>query len=188
MKRVVLRQRVRAALADESGFTLIELMVAIVILGIIVVPITTAIIVGLLTTTDAQTRLTETQNAVISSAFWAGDAQSADGTVATSGNPPCGSNSGVTTVAKFQWADDLSPTNVAAYFVKTTSGVRGLYRRFCRGSTQVTEATIAPELTTASVPVVACTPSCVKPTSVKLTMTTPKGFTFSLNGTRRSTS
>jgi prepilin-type N-terminal cleavage/methylation domain-containing protein len=179
---------VRARVTDESGFTLPELMVAIVILGIIIVPLTSAIIVGLLTTSDAQTRLTESQNAVISSAFWAGDVQSADGTVATNGGPPCGDGTGVITVAKFGWADDISPSNVAYYFIKTSAAANVLYRRFCRGSTQISQGTIAPELTTASNPAVVCTPSCVKPTSVRVTMTTPKGFTFSLNGTRRSTS
>jgi prepilin-type N-terminal cleavage/methylation domain-containing protein len=183
MTRILRRLRDRTR--DDSGFTLPELMVAIVILGIIVVPITSAIIVGLLTTGDAQTRLAETQSALLTSAFWAGDVQSADGTVRTTGGPSCGSGSHV---ASFTWTEASGTSYAASYVVRTdSSGVRTLRRNFCRNGVQVTSGTVAPELGAAN-PQVTCTPSCAKPTSVSITMTTPQGFAFTLNGTRRSTS
>jgi prepilin-type N-terminal cleavage/methylation domain-containing protein len=178
----------RTPRGGDAGFTLPELMVAIVILGLIIVPISSAFIVGLLTTGEAHSRLAETQTTVLMSAFWAGDVQSADGTVTTGGSPAC-TNAGtnLATVATFRWADDISPTNAASYVVRSNTDSRYLVRFYCRGGSLVSQGTVAPELGAAD-PTVACTPTCNKPTRVTITMTTPKGATFTLNGTRRSTS
>ncbi len=177
-----------AARQREAGFTLPELMVAIVILGIIMVPLSSAIIVGLLTTGEAHSRLAETQNSVLMSAFWASDVQSADGTVATGGTPAC-TNAGtnLATVVTFRWADDVSPTNAASYVVRSNGTANYLVRFFCRGGTLISQGTVAPEIGPSN-PTIACTPTCDRPSRVAISIPTPKGETFTLNGTRRSTS
>ena len=59
-----------------DGFTLVELLVAIVILGIITVPLSN-VVIGYFRNTDATTaRLIESHDAQISSAYWAQDVAS----------------------------------------------------------------------------------------------------------------
>lgn len=61
---------------DERGFTLVELLVAIVILGIIAVPLGN-VIIGYLRNTDATTaRLSESHDAQVSAAYFSADVAS----------------------------------------------------------------------------------------------------------------
>lgn len=185
MKRLLVTQR------GESGFTLIELLVAITLLGIVMIPLAGAMMAGLLTTGEAQTRLEETTSTLFTSAFWADDVQSAD-TITRSG-PACdGSGPSVVTFAWATGATGSDGTSAASYVVRERAdGGRQVVRVLCGPSPST--GTVAPRLG-AGDPQVRCDPTCEQPRQVKalpatvtITMTTPKGFEFSVIGTRRST-
>jgi prepilin-type N-terminal cleavage/methylation domain-containing protein len=170
---------------DDAGFTLVELLVAIAILGIIIVPLAETIIVGLRTTTGAQQRLTESRGVLISAAFFANDVQSADPTGLTVGSSArCGAGNAVVTM---QWANDVSNSNIAAYVIATDpSGTLLLQRRFCQNGTLLNTVTVAPDLA-AVPPTVTCSPGCGSPRTLTMTVTERTGYSYRVQGTRRST-
>src|SRR5947209_18963423 len=125
---------------SEAGFTLIELLISLVLLGIIIVPITGAMIDGLTATTDAQARLNESRSPLFSSAYFADDAQSADSTGVDVGgsSPRCGSG---TSVVSFTWTEvpaSGSPTQYSASYVIVAAGSgSALSRNFCQNGGQI---------------------------------------------------
>jgi prepilin-type N-terminal cleavage/methylation domain-containing protein len=132
----------------DDGFTLIELLIAIVLLGIIIVPITGAMIDGLTTTTEAQGRLSESRSPLFSSAYFADDAQSADsnGIQVGGSSPACGSGQNV---VSFTWVEQNAGQTAtqyrSSYAIQTSNGKPILTRSYCKsGSTDV--STIAPVL------------------------------------------
>lgn len=200
--------------SSDDGFTLIELLVAIVILGIILVPLTGAIMAGLFTTRDTGRRLAETVSAVFTSSFWAADVQSA--TEILPGGTACGTTTG-TNVVTFTWANDaVSPQAVRrASYVAENVTVFGeatvrLVRISCPPAGDQTRIVVAPTLR--EVPTLEClneagaaVATCTQPLNpllgptriknVNMKLATPgkylKGGTrpleFSVTGTRRST-
>ena len=112
---------------DERGFTLVELLVAIVIIGIIAVPLGN-VVISYLHNTDATTaRLSESHDAQISAAYFAADVASVgvrsttyssdpsapypltqsieQNAPATSGLFPCGTAATPNAVIRFGWDD-----------------------------------------------------------------------------------
>jgi prepilin-type N-terminal cleavage/methylation domain-containing protein len=69
----------RDAVQREAGVTLIELLLAIAILGLIMAPITAAFIVYLKTSNNASAQLTESNGANLTTVYFAPDARSAVG-------------------------------------------------------------------------------------------------------------
>lgn len=61
---------------DEDGFTLVELVVTVAILGIIVVPLVGVVLSYLRNTVDTQARLTESQDVQLVAAYWQRDVAS----------------------------------------------------------------------------------------------------------------
>jgi prepilin-type N-terminal cleavage/methylation domain-containing protein len=181
---------------DDAGVTLIELMIAIVILGLIMVPLTGAIITGLRTTTESQKRLSESRSPLFTSAYFADDAQSADvNGITIGGSPVCEPGSG-TNVVSFAWNE--SGTQYSSSYVISGAGANTVLKRsYCRDG--------APE-TIVAAPVLGDNLTCLDgtqqpvcasvandatghPRIVTLTATTPNnenGF-FTLTATRRAT-
>ena len=60
----------------DDGFTLVELLLAIVMLGIIIVPLANMVINALRQTDQSSGRLAESHDAQISAAYWAADVSS----------------------------------------------------------------------------------------------------------------
>lgn len=159
----------------DAGFTLVELIIAIVIIGVITVPLSN-VVIGYLRNTDATTaRLLESHDVQITSAYWAQDVasmgtrsttnpyaltQSVETGVETgvaydSGLYPCGTAG--TVIVRFAWDDfseaDATPqvlvrTQVrVAYVVQTVSGETALHRFRCNGSAVVvSDVTLAHDL------------------------------------------
>jgi prepilin-type N-terminal cleavage/methylation domain-containing protein len=155
-----------------DGFTLVELLVAIVILGIITVPLSN-VVIGYFRNTDATTaRLIESHDAQISSAYWAQDVASIGLRSATAPYPLkqsvwtgasslylC-STAGIPIVS-LGW-DDFTSAGTRTliqivYVVQTVTGQTELHRVRCQGSAAVvSDVTLAHDLDPSTPPTVAC--------------------------------
>jgi prepilin-type N-terminal cleavage/methylation domain-containing protein len=166
----------------EHGFTLVELMVAVTVLGIIIVPLATSIIVGLRTTGDAQQRILEARGSQLTAAYFPFDVASSDTIVPNDANP-CG-GTGPAVVASFDWADDRSPTNEVSYVVP--AGGTDMYRKVCQGGTVKSTNLLASGI--AGTPTLTCTPNadCTGATGATITVSGKSGWQYSVSGTRRS--
>lgn len=208
--------RLTGAGRPDAGFTLLEMLVAIAVLGIIMIPLAGAFTVGLRSYQRAEDQIAGSTASLFASAYWASDVQSADSvTVPGTACAPTGTN-----VVTFAWAADPTaptpPTTLAipmqrvSYVVQSTASGRRLVRVACGGSSS-TVNTIVPRLSATSDPQVTCEllnpppttaplSACTQPAyaadsslKVSLTLKTaktksePDGVTVSVSGTRRST-
>ncbi len=156
----------------DDGFTLVELLVAVVIIGIIMVPLSNLFIGFLRTDGTASARLDESHDAQIGATYWAQDVASigirqaydpATKTfpLAQSVNVafPCSTPADSSTVAVLGWDElDSSGAATAVRVAYVTSGT-SLIRLRCDGGTLQSTATLAHELDTASPPTVVCSGS-----------------------------
>ncbi|TCJ31214.1 PulJ/GspJ family protein [Nocardioides jejuensis] len=167
---------------DEDGFTLIELVVTVAILGIIVVALIGVVFGYLRTSNETSTRLNESTDQQFVSAYWQQDVSSfgvrgkpSGGTIPTSqavweGTAPgCAPSSGGALVM-FAWNDfksaptddkdqawDGASSNRATYYTKTVANSNGtsqvqLWRKRCGDTTS--DIVVARHLT--GVPTVTC--------------------------------
>jgi prepilin-type N-terminal cleavage/methylation domain-containing protein len=165
-------QPFRSRPSGEDGFTLVELMIGMVIVGIIIASIGAALTVGFRTTDSTTERLNESHDAQISSAYLANDVQSAS-TVSIGGGGSCAS---ATTIASFTYADG----RVATYGCGPYAGETRVTRTFDGGS--VVLAHFAGPAT----PNVTCSPSCTAtPDRVEIAFTEASGYAYTLIGSRR---
>lgn len=173
---------------DERGFTLVELLVATSILGVVMGAISAAIIVGLKTTDDTITRLSESHDTQISTAYFSGDAQSAE-KVELGVTDPC---TGGNVMALFTWKDThATPAldKTAAYVIESPTTGRELHRRYCEGSVPKSDVVVAHNLHASTAPSIACVPSCldIDRRSVTMTVTDASSYSYTLTGLRRTT-
>lgn len=112
---------------DERGFTLIETLVAVTVMGVIVGAITTALMLFFTTTQDTTDRLAESPEAQIASTYLTRDAQSVQ--VTTSRCAQSSWPAGSTHLASFGRRDPMASTDptddravIASYVVSTASG------------------------------------------------------------------
>ncbi|TNC29575.1 PulJ/GspJ family protein [Amycolatopsis alkalitolerans] len=193
----------------DGGFTLVELLLAITILGIITVPLTQVVLVFLRTSDQTAARLTESTDAQLSAAYFARDVASVGvrasaspyatqpsiDTTGDAGWPyPCGA-SGTTPVVRFAWDDyPAGATAVQTRVAYVVSADHTQLRRLvCAGSAAPQSAmTLARDLYPAAPPVVTCSSPCSgAPDAVSMTVTfraptnrvTP--YTVTLTGQRR---
>jgi prepilin-type N-terminal cleavage/methylation domain-containing protein len=171
---------------DDRGFTLVELLVAIVIMAIIAVPLGN-VIISYLHNTDATTgRLSESHDAQISAAYFHADVASVGvrsttyssdpsapypmlqsieaNAPATSGLFPCGTATTPNAVIRFGWDDytdaaSSAPTRMRVAYVSIpgAAGQPQLHRLVCAGTAAITADTVlAHNLVSVSA---SCTPS-----------------------------
>ena len=185
---------------DDDGFTLVELLISVVVLGILLVAVSAATMAVLRTTGSTDVRLTESRAQQFAAAYFSADAHGAT-TVSTGGAPRCGSDP--TAVVEFigQDFDDALTvtTKVVTYVVRTASGADGaagreLRRLICTASTATPaypltptrEVTVARELAESAPTSVTC--SATSCATVQLTVRTRSGdLEFTLTGHRRTT-
>jgi prepilin-type N-terminal cleavage/methylation domain-containing protein len=202
----------------DDGFTLVELLITLVLMGVVGSALGTALF-GFMNNTDSTTRrLGESRDAQLAASYFAQDVsalglrdqvtdvlqQSVDTSVAPAVPPAslvCGTVTPV--VVRFGWDD---PTGISSnaqtrvtYVVQTVSGERQLHRITCVGSATVrTDLVLAHNLGPTD-PVVTCTApaSCTGaavPQTVTMVMSlkAPKStaatYTVTLTGQRRQTS
>lgn len=196
----------------DTGFTLVELLISIVILGIISVPLGN-VLGGYFRNAGATTALlSESHDVQIATTYWAQDVasvgtrstvspyaftQSVEAGVANSaGNYPCGS-AGIS-IARLAWDDYgvvSGPVRIA-YVVR--NGGTELHRLTCRGSATVSsDITLARDLDPATAPTLTCSGTCTAATppatlTLNLTLKNPKNpgaaWSVGLTGQRRQTS
>lgn len=172
-------------MSKERGFTLVELLVAVVILGAITGALTTGLIVSFRTTDEATDRLSRAQGVQLASSAFASDVQSADDVLAGDAAPACGPSGAALSLV---WMDG-SVRNVAAYSVQGDE----LVRHHCVGAT-IEERTLSSFVAVAAAPVcstagitAACTVSAQAPREVAWQLTDTGGDALVLRGTRRVT-
>jgi prepilin-type N-terminal cleavage/methylation domain-containing protein len=208
-------QRLQGGRSSERGFTLIEMLITIVILGIIAVPLATVITDYFLDTAAVSARLSESQDQSFMSAYWQQDVSSV-GVRTTAYDPvnqtyalqqsvntafPCTKPTGASTVVTLAWNQydaTGAPTLVTVgYFLV---GGTQLVRERCDATTITSTTTLAnyvsgsPLLVCIGPGVLSCTQSGPDvPTTVTLTLyiqdTVKIGqpYLVSLIGQRRQT-
>jgi prepilin-type N-terminal cleavage/methylation domain-containing protein len=139
----------------EGGFTMVELVMAVAILGILSTTIGVVGIVMFRTMGETQDRLEETRGPRFASVYWIPDVASAE-TVNPSG-VVCGS--GGTTLVTLRWDDfQTGDTRVTYATTTTATGKTQLVRRLCAsGSTTPTRTTVvAPSVAATGGAVITC--------------------------------
>ena len=170
----------------DHGFSLIELLITIAILGIVLVPLSGLVLSYFKDTTATSARLYESHDAQIAATYFAQDIASVGTRMSTdpssalaqsvwtnvtngSQKYPCGSTG---TALVLLVADDSSgasapPANITlgynrvAYTLQVSSGQTQLHRIGCLGSaTIVTDTVIAHQVDATTPPTIACDVSC----------------------------
>lgn len=198
----------------EEGFTLVELLVAVAILGIITVPLANVVIGAFHNTTDTSDRLELSHDAQISSSYFARDVaevglrdwaavtansvpfkQSVQlGAAYNAGGYTCGSSTAVVRFLSDAWDPAVSQTdaktNIVAYYL--TPDGRELHRVKCLGpSTTGTDVVLAHNVKPGSV-AVTCSSACeadAVPDQISLTFQVTRAsvgdYPITLTGQRR---
>lgn len=167
---------------SDQGFTLIELVVAASITGVLATVIGAAFTVGVQTSGAANARIAASRGGPVLSSYFPADVQSS-ATIAVS-TTPC--TSAVPGVATMTWVDvdsaGASTSKSVAYTCQVGATTTDLVRTYTAGATSVSSIVVYGVASAA----VACAPDCTTPRSATLTVTAGD-FTFSLTGRRRLT-
>lgn len=193
------RSRRRAAPRRDEGFTLVELLLSVTILGLVMGAITAAMTVAFATTRETDKRLGSSADVQFSSTWFADDiAGATNSSDIIAGTPAVCSASGPVTVLTLRNRDlpvpSAAPTPVASptpvpvaltvvYRLERATNVDGTFCELHRvtNGTYTRDDLIARRLSTTA-PFAITTTSA----SVRLTLTASDATTFTLFGTRRS--
>lgn len=209
----VLRHRYRNR--DDAGFSLVELIVTVIIMGTIAAGIAGIVISYLRFTVDTQSRLTESQDVQFAAAYWQRDVASIGVRTYDSGTksfplaqsvdvtPACTMPSG-TRVVTLAWSEydtldstAVGPTVTVSYVAKPDGTAFDLVRIRCTGATIDSSVEVAHSLN--AIPTKTCDISCTGtgsnvPAVVELSLSIldPEGngtiaYTATLTGERRQT-
>jgi prepilin-type N-terminal cleavage/methylation domain-containing protein len=180
----------------EGGFTLMELLLVIALLGLVAVPLAGAITVGERTTAATANRLESTHDAQLVSIYLPADIQSAGNAagdvVVTPGNSDC---SGMPNLLRLRWTVTetlgVQSTYQVAYAVTQSGDEWRLTRFYCPASPGApTQVVVARNLSGASQPTPVVSPDG-KTISVTLkesgAQRDPTQWTYTISGRRRTT-
>jgi prepilin-type N-terminal cleavage/methylation domain-containing protein len=188
--------RVKPRPRGDAGFTLVELLLAIVVLGIIAVPLGDALISFFRNTTATSDRLAESHDAQISSAYFAQDVQSIGvrdwsnpagpykiGTSVETinaapkgGTFPCGLSTDANAVVRMAWDDPTGAstrrTVIVSYVVRQVGTEKQLHRMRCDDGTSnpTSDLVLAHNVLSVGTPVLTG-PQAGIPQSISVTLT-----------------
>ena len=141
---------------DDRGFTLVELLIAIVILAVIIVPLGNGLVAFFRNTDNTTGTLSESHDLQIAAAYFAQDVQSVGvrnwtfpfaltqsvetGVAGGSGTYPCGTDPALNLVIRLAWDDPTdaihTPVKIrVSYVVRTVGGELQLHRLLCGNGT-----------------------------------------------------
>lgn len=190
---------------DERGFTLIEAVISVAILGIVMAALATAMILYFRTTDATTQKLSESPGLQLAASYFASDAQSNDIAL---GSQDCLGAGQASALVSFRWQDPGVNANfttddrnvVVSYLVVQVGTQKQLWRNRCEGALN-TDGTRSNEIgTLSSTHLVKFIDPMTNPaattsgpqTKVEMVLCTSTGSTcrdeqvrFSLNGTRR---
>ena len=182
---------------DDHGLSMVDLLVAVAIVGAITPALAGALLIGWRTTESTVDHLADTGNRQRLQAFFVRDMQSAK-TVDTDGSSATCTSAGDTLVVRMRWSDTVggaTVNRVAAYVRSGSADDLQLVRRSCDDSsgtmTSTGSVTVAHRMTAA--PSLLCfdstgaltSPGCSPVADAELTVTDASG-TFTGTGRRRS--
>ena len=178
--------------------TLVELVVASLILGLIIVPLSTSVIVGLGATERANQRTTNSADQQVLASYFVNDVQSAE----TVSVPPAVPGCGVTDpmVVQFHWTDPAGPIDKTVLYTAPTTGASAgeLVRVSCDspgGTRAVTTIHALQSVPTPKCDGATCTAATPTPQVVAMQVSARgdnnspsfETYTFNLSGSRRVT-
>lgn len=170
--------------ADEAGFTLAEMILVIVILGVIFVTLTASVMLGLKTSRNLDVRTEESVAAEFTALHFTRDVQAASQVTIDDATASCGGPALLKLVSS-------TPDRMVAYAEEPVGdGVVALVRRRCEpAGAAAEEKTLVPAATAVTA---TCRPSADDCRSVTLQVTQAGadeivGFPFELIATRRPT-
>ena len=152
---------------DDDGFTLVELVLAVTLMGVVIGAVASAMIVMFTTTGETTERLSESPDLQLAAAYFGSDVQSAKTFTGSCG--PAG-----TALVTMAWTDPGASPNPAAaddtertvrYVVETAGTQKTLVRYACTGSGSPDKTTLVDFIDPTSTPTLACTPGCGSPSS-----------------------
>jgi prepilin-type N-terminal cleavage/methylation domain-containing protein len=197
VRGVVLNRR-----AGDDGFTLVELLISITVLGIVMAALGGVMTVTLKSASTANTRLTESNDLRRAATYFAADVQGAR-SVATATTPKCGTGA-AKVVVEFLGQDfaDTTPaitTTVVSYVLRAVTDSDGTRQELRRLACTSTSATPTYPLTvpvsdiavvrrvSTTLPVLTCLPACSTFTQVNLVVRETSGaLVYTLTGRRRT--
>ena len=161
-----------------QGFTLIEVVISVTVLGLIMGPLTMAATFFISHTQQTTGSFADDTSIRSANSLFTTDTQSAE-TVTVPDAAPCGSsNSALVTLT---WTE--SGTIFRASWSTQTSGTTiTLVRRRCTGTSLVSTLLVAD---VQAAPTVSCSPNCANASTVTMTGTATNGAGFTVSGTRR---
>jgi len=162
----------------DDGFTLVELLVVIVLLGLIIAPLTAVVVVSLRHTDKTADRMAESHDAQVAAVWFTRDAQNVGvrdwgaaglpmqqsieiNAPALGGRFPCGGDGTPEALVRFAWNEPViggpATLRVVSYVIVPAGEERHLRRLTCDGSGAVTEEmVVAHYLDPSTNPVVTC--------------------------------
>lgn len=177
-------------LGDQSGFTLVELLIAVVVLGMIVVALGSGFSVGLRTMNDTSNRLAGSNDAQLLGIYLPPDVESATEVTASA------SGIGITCTGASNPMLQLTDgtTFNVVYGVRSASDGFQLERYVCTGGSVQTQSTkvVARNLASltavvpARIPVTGTLAGASLRVTEKVTATDPTAYVFTVTGGRRA--
>jgi prepilin-type N-terminal cleavage/methylation domain-containing protein len=162
-----------------SGFTLIELIVAVTVMGLIVGPLTAAAEFFITHGQAATGQFADDSSVRSVISLFDTDAQSAE-SVTVPDPAPCGS--AASALVTMTWTDDNGTIYRASWSTQTSGTTMSLVRQRCTGTSLVSTLLVA-DVTAA--PTVSCSPNCANASTVTMTGTAANGAGFTVTSRRR---
>lgn len=174
----------KSGMIDESGMTLIEILITVTILVIIAFPIASMLTIGLIIPSQEQQRISDTGDAQLLQSFLINDIQTAGtGLVATDGSISCSGHGVNPVLFGLQWVDQTTTSTQVTKTVDYEQSGTDLIRRYCDPSS--TNSVIVLNSLNGA-PTFSCTSAtCAVSVNEKGTRSDEQAYTFTLTATRR---